>query len=117
VFLFIISPSISVITIFSLVTSISRISPFLFIVNITFEPAGPLIHVITSLRELSTVISFWSTFVTISHHFNHALSDGEPGIGESILSIHGFSISTYEPIHSYSQDNESWKLSLSIGGK
>gem|GEM_PF-5203606 len=53
----------------------------------------------------------------MSHHFNQAFSAGPPGIGEVIFNSPGLVISTYEPIHSYSQDKLSSKLLLSIGGK
>jgi hypothetical protein len=97
--------SISVITIFSLFTDISIVVQFLFIVSTTSVHAGPLIQVITSFREFSSFTSLQSTFVTISHHLSHAFSEGEPGIGEFILSTPGFSISTYDQIPSYSHDN------------
>ncbi|MFC1797730.1 hypothetical protein ACFLY2_00665 [Patescibacteria group bacterium] len=64
------------------------------IVNTTVVQAGPLIQVMTSFSEFSSFISLLSTFITKSHHFNQAFSDGEPGIGETILTAPGFSIST-----------------------
>jgi hypothetical protein len=94
VFQFKISVSISFIIIFSLITLISSISESLFIVNKTVVQAGHFIHEITSLREFSFFISFQSTFKIISHHFNHAFSEGDHGIGDIILTIPGFSIST-----------------------
>ncbi|MDP3380544.1 MAG: hypothetical protein Q8S84_03255 [bacterium] len=57
-------------------------------------PEGHFIHDITSLSELSFVTSFKSTFIILSHHFNHDFSEGEPGIGDIILTFQGFSIST-----------------------
>jgi hypothetical protein len=86
--------SISVIIIFSLITSISNIFQFLFIVSVTFVQAGHFIHVITSCRGFFSVISLELTFIIKSHHFNHAFSDGDHGIGETILTAQGFSIST-----------------------
>jgi len=72
----------------------SNILVHLFIVNITFVHFGHLIQETTSFKEFSFLISFPSTFITKSHHLSHAFSDGDPGIGEIILIIQGFSIST-----------------------
>ncbi|MBT3728885.1 hypothetical protein HOF65_08680 [bacterium] len=66
----------------------------------TVDHAGHLIQVITSLNELFSPISFQSTFITKSPHFKPAFSDGDQGIGETILTKPGFSISTYDQIHS-----------------
>jgi hypothetical protein len=97
----------SFIIIFSLTTSISNIIQSLVIVKITVDHAGHLIHVITSFNGFFSVISLQSTFIIKSHHFNQAFSDGDHGIGETILTAPGFSISTYDQIHSYSQERES----------
>jgi len=80
--------------IFALVTSISNIFQSLSIVRITFVFAGHFIHVTTSFNEFCSVISFQSIFIIRSQPFNHAFSDGDPGIGEIILTAPGFSIST-----------------------
>jgi hypothetical protein len=86
--------SISFKTIFALVTIISKFLSNLFIVNFTFVQAGHLIHDTTSFKEFSFNTSLSSTFVIISHHFNHAFCDGDQDIGDTILTNHGFSIST-----------------------
>jgi len=99
--------SILFIVIFSLVTLILIILPFLFIVSFTFVQAGHLIQLTISFSELLVSIFLSSTLITISHHFSHAFSDGDPGIGEVIFNIQGFSISTYDHIPSYSDANES----------
>jgi len=80
--------------IFALVTSIDNLAFHLFINRLTFVQAGHLIQLIISLRELLFVTSFQSIFNTISHHFNHAFSDGDHGIGETIFKTPGSSIST-----------------------
>jgi len=81
-------------TIFSLVTSIDNSEFHLFINKLTLVHAGHFIQLTSSVRELFFVTSFQSIFKTISHHFNHAFSDGDHGIGETIFKTPGFSIST-----------------------
>jgi hypothetical protein len=62
-------------------------------VRVTIVPAGPFIHEITSLIGLFSVICFSSTFKILSHHLIHAVSAGEPEIGEIIISSPGVGIS------------------------
>ena len=85
--------SISFMTIFALVTSISWIFSPLLIVSVTVVPAGHLIQDTTSLREFCLVISFSFTFIIVSHHLSPALSDGDHFMGDTIRRSHGCSIS------------------------
>lgn len=70
--------------IFSLVTSISNSLHFLNTVKLTVVHAGHFIQLMISSKEFSSFTSLSSTFIIISHHFNHAFSAGQPGIGEVI---------------------------------
>jgi hypothetical protein len=78
----------------SLITSRSKVFHFLLIVSVTVVHFGHLIHDITSEEEISSVISFPSTFVTLSQPFKPALYAGDHVIGETILNTQGVSIST-----------------------
>ncbi len=117
VFLQITSYSISFMIIVSRVTGISFEIFHRTIVSITSVHAGHLIQVMTSLSELSSVISTPSTCVTISHHLSHDFSAGLHVMGLIISSNQGWGISTYAPIHSYSPLSASVNHFDSIGGK